>query len=199
MGESDSDQNPYVPPEAGLEGEGSEVDLYRAFIGGTEAQAARTEKESDVERYLERFHRRDEVGGLRPGWHWPAFLVTAPWLVYRRMYLELVLYFVSPFVIAAIGGILFPGLTETELSLQALPPLGFFIFMGSFGILYVFLPPMFADTVYWWHTKHMIRRAQKQLAEPHEQIAWLRKKGGTASVWLVVLVLVIEVVAYAIS
>ena len=76
MGESDSDQDPYAPPEAELEGEGSEVDLYRAFITGTPKWLGAGP--SDVDRYLERFHRRDEVGGLRPGWHWPAFLVTAP-------------------------------------------------------------------------------------------------------------------------
>ncbi len=107
MGESDSDQDPYAPPEAGLEGEGSEpgrVDLYRAFISGTEAQA----KPAEVERYLESFLRRDERGGaLRPGWHWPAFFVALPWLVFRRMYLVLVLYFVVPIVIMTIGIILF--------------------------------------------------------------------------------------------
>ena len=71
MGESDSDQDPYAPPEAGLEVEGSElgrVDLYRAFISGTEAQAERkfvAAKPAGLDRYLERFRRREDVGGMR--------------------------------------------------------------------------------------------------------------------------------------
>ena len=197
MGESDSDQDPYAPPEAGLEGEGSKqlgrIEVYRTFITGSKGQE---ERHVAVERYIERFRRRDKVGGIRPGWHWPAFFVTLPWLVYRRMYLVLVLYVVVWIVIGVIGNILFPG---AELSLQALPPLGFVIFQVSFGIPYFFLPPMFADTVYWWHTNRMIRRAQKKLVDPLEQIAWLRKKGGTASPWLVVLVVVIQGLIYFIS
>ena len=65
MGESDSGQDPYAPPEAELEGEGSEVDLYRAFITGTKALVGGSflAGPSDVERYVKRFHRRDEVEG----------------------------------------------------------------------------------------------------------------------------------------
>ncbi len=176
---------PAAPPVSSTNSELGGVDLYRAFITGTKALVGGSflAGPSDVERYVKRFHRRDEVGVLRPGWHWPALFVAAPWLVYRRMYLVLVLYVVVGIVIGVIGDILFP---ETELSLQALPPLGFVIFQVSFGIPYFFLPPMFADTVYWWHTNRMIRRAQQEFVRPPEQIAWLRKKGGTASPWLVV-------------
>ncbi len=198
MGESDSDQDPYAPPEAGLEGEGSElgrVDLYRAFITGSKDLEQRYVA---VERYIERFRRRDKVGGIRPGWHWPVFFFAIPWLVHRSMYLVLVLYFVlPPIVLGVSGGILFADLTETELSQD--PPLGILILLLSFGIYYTFFLPMYADTLYWWHTNRTIRRAERTFADPHEQIGGLRKKGGTASVWLVVLVLVIQGLIYSIS
>ncbi len=70
-----------------------------------------------------------------------------------------------------------------------------------FGSIFLFtiVPAILADSVYWWHANRMIRRAERTFAEPHEQIVWLRKKGGTASAWLVVLVLVIEGLIYSIG
>ncbi len=189
MSESDSNQNPYAPPEAGLEGAERElegVDLYRAFVTGTEAQAKRkfvAAKPVDVERYLESFRRRDESGGLRPGWHWPAFFVALPWLVFRRMYLVAVLYFVVlPIVVGAIGGIFVTTSFSPEVAV-------FVVSIGS--IFYVFFLAMYADTLYWWHTNRMIRRAKQTFADPSEQIEWLGKKGGTASFWLVLLALLL--------
>ena len=177
MGESDSDQDPYAPPEAGLEGEENKlgrVEIYRAFITGTETQV---DPGASLERYLERFHRRDEVGGLRPGWHWPAFFVLAPWLAFRRMYLVLALYIILSALprIFASQSVLTGELDAAGIVAFALVVLNFFI------------PAMFADTVYWWHTNRMIRRAK--FADPRDQISWLRKKGGTSRAWVVVLVL----------
>ena len=84
MGDSDSDQDPHATPEAGLEREESKqfgrIELYRAFITGTEARAAQwfAAKPADVERYVECFRQRDEVGGIRLGWHWPALFFALP-------------------------------------------------------------------------------------------------------------------------
>ncbi len=182
MGESDSDQDPYAPPEAGLEGEESKqlgrIELYRVFITGSKDLE---ERYVAVERYIERFRRRDKVGGIRPGWHWPAFFVAVPWLVYRRMYLVAVLYF----ILAAILNGFAPDPTTiapTELSNQD-------VALITSVIILNLLITMYANTLYWRRTNRMIRRAK--FADPRDQIVWLRKKGGTSSVWLVVLAVVI--------
>ena len=184
MGESDSDQDPYAPPEAGLEVEESElgeVDLYRAFITGAKTTETQADPWASLERYLERFHRRDEVGGLRPGWHWPAFFVLAPWLAFRRMYLVLALYIIFSLILSALTR-MFASQSVLTGALDAAGIVAFALLVLNF-----FIPAMFADTVYWWHTNRMIRRAK--FADPRDQISWLRKKGGTSRAWVVVVVL----------
>jgi len=62
-----------------------------------------------------------------------------------------------------------------------------------FGSIFLFtiVPAILADSVYWWHANRMIRRAERKFADPLEQIAWLRERGGTSSGWVVLLVLVL--------
>ena len=52
---------------------------------------------------------------------------------------------------------------------------------------------MFADRVYRWHARRMIRRAERKFADLDDQIMWLRKKGGTSSFSLVLLAFVVVV------
>ncbi len=203
MNESDSDQDhqPDAPPEAELEREKSEVGkdvLYRAVISGTEADAERKSvaaKSVEAERYVQRFRRFDKAGGIRPGWHWPAFFVTFPWLFFRRMYLVSALYFFLTIILSAFtkGSALETAPPESlaqlfsEMSSQDIA-----LIFGSI-ILFTIVPAILADSVYWWHANRMIRRAERKFADPHEQIAWLRERGGTSSGWVVLLVLVLYV------
>ena len=201
MNESDSDQDhqPAAPPGAELKREKSELGrdvLYRAVISGTEADAERkfvAAKSAKAERYVERFRRFDEAGGIRPGWHWPAFFVTFPWLFFRRMYLVSALYFFLSIILSAFA--------KGSASETAPPesPAQLFSEMSSQDIALIFssiflfsiVPAILADGVYWWHVNRMIRRAERKFADPLEQIAWLREGGGTSSVWVLLLVLVL--------
>ena len=60
-------------------------------------------------------------------------------------------------------------------------------------ILFFIVPAILADSVYWWHANRIIRRAERKFADPREQVAWLRERGGTSSGWVVLLVLVLFV------
>lgn len=45
--------------------------------------------------YLKRFKQFDEQGYLSPKWHWAAFFVTFPWLLYRKRYIDAIVYSVA--------------------------------------------------------------------------------------------------------
>ncbi len=211
MSESDSDQDhqPDAASEAELEREKSELGrdaLYRAVIGGTQAQAERrfvaakpTGRELDIELsiklYITSFRRFDEAGGMRLSWHWPAFFVTFPWLFFRRMYLVSALYFFVTIILSAFAKGPDFETDPPESPAQLFSAMSWLDISLSFGsiILFVIVPAILADSVYWWHANRMIRRAERKFADPHEQIAWLRERGGTSSGWVVLLVLVLFV------
>ncbi len=45
--------------------------------------------------YLKRFEQFDKQGYLSPKWHWAAFFVTFPWLLYRKRYMDAIVYSVA--------------------------------------------------------------------------------------------------------
>ena len=45
--------------------------------------------------YLKRFEQFDQQGRLSPKWHWAAFFVTFPWLLYRKRYMDAIVYSVA--------------------------------------------------------------------------------------------------------
>ena len=45
--------------------------------------------------YLKRFEEFDKQGYLSPKWHWSAFFVTFPWLLYRKRYMDAIVYSVA--------------------------------------------------------------------------------------------------------
>ena len=176
MSESDSDTNrqPYAPPEAELEREKGELwrnELYEAIIGGTQDQVERpiSGEPTVQELYMTRFRQFDEARGIRGflsfAWHWPAFFVSFLWILFRRMYVVTVVYFVVLILLSPVR----------EASL--------FLFVVVMT-LQTLIPAIFAYRVYWWHVNRKIRRAELKFADRSEQIAWLRRRGGTSSFWV---------------
>ncbi|WP_352337110.1 DUF2628 domain-containing protein [Psychrobacter sp. 16-MNA-CIBAN-0192] len=45
--------------------------------------------------YLKRFEQFDAQGYLSPKWHWAAFFMTFPWLLYRKRYMDAIVYSVA--------------------------------------------------------------------------------------------------------
>lgn len=45
--------------------------------------------------YLKRFEQFDAQGHLSPKWHWAAFFITFPWLLYRKRYMDAIVYSVA--------------------------------------------------------------------------------------------------------
>lgn len=45
--------------------------------------------------YLKRFAQFDQAGRLTAKWHWAGFLMTFPWLLYRKRFLDSIVYSVA--------------------------------------------------------------------------------------------------------
>lgn len=135
--------------------------LYRAVIGRNTGY------------YLERFRQFDQAGRAGASWHWPAFLVTFFWMLYRKMwgaaaaYVVLVLasYLVLPTVgwlMAGAGG----GLAAAGLHL----------------VLVLVVPPLFANALYYRHCRNRIEDTAALAHNPQARSGELERRGGTSGV-----------------
>jgi Tfp pilus assembly major pilin PilA len=134
-------------------------DLYRAAVG---------EKKADF--YVPRFRAFDQPGSSKVSWNWPAFFVSFPWMLYRRMYVPALLYFVAlPIALAIFGIIALLTLGEEIGSLlQTLVGLG-----ATFVIV-----PMFANALY--HRSVRKRIQQVIDASPSREAAEQRLIGQSS-------------------
>ena len=166
-----SNLDPYQTPDAALDRDSSDDALLRQAIGP-----------NNTEFYLAYLHAA-EGQRWKPSWHWPAFFVTSPWLLYRKMWAGWLLYtFVFPFALLLL---VFPvallaaiGASEVVVGLIA----NVVMFAG-----YFLLPPVLANAFYKRKVESLLRRAAKAGADREQQLAWLDKHGGTSWLWLVLL------------
>ncbi|MCG8546634.1 MAG: DUF2628 domain-containing protein [Alphaproteobacteria bacterium] len=96
---------------------------------------------------------------LTPSWHWPAFLVTVPWMFYRKMYS---------------GGIILVALPV--LFEHILPGA---LFLGS-GIVIAVAAGLFAKSWYIDHAVKRIHRAKQELSTEESRQAFVVRAGGAS-------------------
>lgn len=117
-----------------------------------------------------RFWRLDETTpGTPRRWHWPAFLFSSLWLIYRRMYFWGVIWFVLPPLLMTAASLMGP------LWLALLPPLASRVLSG-----------LLANTLYLSHCRKLIGRINVSYAGAHRRDAELRRAGGVSYTALVV-------------
>lgn len=151
----------------------SNKDFYQAFIG-----------EKNQQYYLQKFQQFDREGKTSASWHWPAFFVTLYWLMYRKMWVHALLYFLSPYI-ALIAGAIIAAVVGKILGDDA----GIVLISTMYVLFYAgvfIIPPLYANA---WYYKH----AQKKIAEtamydnnPQKRLGILAGRGGTSGVFLVV-------------
>lgn len=121
--------------------------------------------------YLERFERFD-AGGPKASWHWPAFFVTAPWFIYRRMWASGLLSLFLPLLALIVLCIVLALLK---------PPVALWVVACLACLL---LPSVvlatFANSMYWRHINRLIRNLPSNVAQdPQFRQSILSQKGGT--------------------
>jgi type IV pilus assembly protein PilA len=125
--------------------------------------------------YLPRFEEFDR-GGSAVGWHWPAFFVTTPWFLYRKMYLPGILNIVYPFALLILCSIASAFLIKP---IQAHPGLFGLVFLALLAAPW-FLLPMYANALYHRHIGKVIDGIPRSVAQiPEKRVARLERDGGT--------------------
>ena len=155
-------------------------DLESIFIGPKNANY-----------YLSKFDSFKTQGGS-VSWNWPAFFFASIWLLYRKMWLNAFLYwFVLPVVLIVITGILAASGTGAASS-------GLFYY-GSYWFITFIIVPMFANRLYYQHTRKKIEKVASATSSPEQQSIEVARRGGTSAIALVIvpfiLVFVLGIVA----
>lgn len=160
-----------LPLSAQVVGAASDEEYYKAFIGP---------KNQDY--YLHHFSSFDQRGKVRETWHWPSFFVTFYWLLYRKMWVNALLYFFLPYAFLIVVGIL--GLVAGSAS--AIPiALGYLAYMAGIFILL----PMYANGIYYKHCKKVIADVRAKTPDTQRQLGELSGKGGTSSIVIILLLI----------
>ena len=163
--EAPSSRNRFAPPETGRASRmGGETDIL------TEEEAwAAVIGDSNTHHYLTRFERlaRGESGG----WHWPAFFVTWYWMLYRKMWVAALLYFVASYAFGIAVGV----------AAAAAPAVG-----GLLLLAWWVLPGLLANGRYFKHCEKKIRDLRARGGSKEQMVARLEAAGGTSNVLVII-------------
>jgi Tfp pilus assembly protein PilE len=136
--------------------------------------------------YLRQFARFDADGKVSATWHWPAFFVTFYWMLYRKMWLFALVYFILPYLYLGLVGAIAGAAGHTANML-----------VGGGYVLYflgiVFLLPMYANALYYNHCKKQISSVRASTADVQRQLGELSGKGGTSNIAIIILLIFVLV------
>lgn len=133
--------------------------------------------------YLPRFERlaQGQGGAL---WHWPAFVITWYWLIYRKLWGWALLYMLLPLLLLLPAGLL----------MASLGPKGS---EGPVSLLYLgavlLAPPLLANRAYFRHCRKLMTRQAARGLSREQYLAHLEAKGGTSHAGLAVVGLLVFV------
>lgn len=149
-------------------------DFYRAVIGP---------KNQDY--YLARFQQFDQAGKAATSWHWPAFFVTFYWFLYRKMWINALIYFFLPYIALIPMAII---ATVVGDSIEALS--GMYI---AYLLAIFIIPGVYGNALYYRHCKSQIQDVSRSSKDPQRQLGELSGKGGTSNIVLIVILLLVFV------
>lgn len=138
--------------------------------------------------YLKRFDAFDKQGYLSAKWHWAAFFVTFGWLLYRKRYLDSIVYTVAGWSFIQLNIVIILAMLEFALIPFVPDTYQMLTRIGIAGIIWVFWAFMVAR----WSDAYYYRMARREIAdaleyypqEPEKQKAHLQREGGVSQVGL---------------
>jgi Tfp pilus assembly major pilin PilA len=133
--------------------------------------------------FLPKFEEYDK-GASKLGWNWPAFFVTTPWFLYRKMWgwgmgnvawFWGMLTFVGPVAIGIAAGAAGKDNETTAMVTVA-------VIVGLLMMAPWFILPMYANALYWRHINKVIRNVPASLAQQTDKrSARITRNGGTGA------------------
>lgn len=134
--------------------------------------------------YLKRFEQFDEQGYLSPKWHWAAFFATFPWLLYRKRYMDAIVYSVAGWSFIQLNVAI--ALVTFEFVAMSFIPDAYqmAVRVGIAAVIWLFWSFMVAR----WTDAYYYRMARREIADviedyPREeaaQKAHLKREGGVS-------------------
>ena len=134
--------------------------------------------------YLRQFQKLSS--GSKVSWNWPAFFITTPWLLYRKMWAWTAGY-VLGVPLAMVVVILAITLVVKDEELAAS------IYMVSYLVVLFVLAPMFANAVYFSHAKAKIQKVKAAVDDVDQQRLQLARVGGTSGLGVLIALVVIVI------
>jgi hypothetical protein len=133
-------------------------EFYRAVIG-----------QPNQEFYLSYFRRADGRGYAPISWHWPAFVLSLYWLLYRKQYQFALIVFVLPYLAAIVAAAI-------DRVLPGSGPMVLWMVVGAFGFVWL---PLNANGIYYRWARRQIDRARSEFpGQPDAQLRRLEGRGG---------------------
>lgn len=134
--------------------------------------------------YLKRFEQFDKQGYLSPKWHWAAFFITFPWLLYRKRYMDALVYSVAGWSFIQLNITIV--LVFFEFAVMSYIPDAYQmpVRIGIAAIIWIFWAYMVAR----WTDAYYYRMARREIADalddyPRDeaaQKAHLKREGGVS-------------------
>lgn len=134
--------------------------------------------------YLKRFEEFDQQGYLSPKWHWAAFFITFPWLLYRKRYMDAIVYSVAGWSFIQLNVALV--LVFVEFAVMSHIPDAYHMAtrIGIAAIIWLFWSFMVAR----WTDAYYYRMARREIADaiddnPRDEAAQkdhLKREGGVS-------------------
>ena len=156
------------------EGTGNTAEYYKAILGPV-----------NQDYYLDMFAGFDRAGAVSVIWHRDAFFASFFWLLYRKMWREALIYFLAPYLLMPLLGVIGGPFLVT---------LGYMLY--TIGI--VFWLPMYANALYYKHCKKQIATASTSSGDLQQQLDELSAKGGTIDLARMRVVALVSVVVLCI-
>lgn len=156
---------PHCPSPSGADDQA----CYQALVG-----------EKNQAYYLRHFAHFDAAGKTSASWNWPAFFITFYWLLYRKLWLPALLYFLLPYAFIAIS----PAMSVMHPLVPALLNL-------LFTLALFILPPLFANAFYYQHCRKQIAKVRAKEPDQQRQLTLLAARGGTSPIAIVVIALLL--------
>ena len=153
---------------------GNTAEYYKAILGPM-----------NQDYYLDMFAGFDRAGAGSVTWHRHAFFASFFWLLYRKMWREALIYFLAPYLLMPLLGVIGGPFLVT---------LGYMLY--TIGI--VFWLPMYANALYYKHCKKQIATVSASSGDLQQQLGELSARGGTLNVVLMGVVALVSVVVLGI-
>lgn len=113
-------------------------------------------------------------------WNWPAFFITFYWLLYRKMWVNSIIYFILPYLLLIPLVIVVAMIGDSANSTLVLG-IGYVVYLAA----YFFLPPMYANILYYRHYKAKLTETKLASRDIQRQLGILSEKGGTSSIAII--------------